>query len=248
MRLTVLIIILQCLLSGLVYGAEKYRVVQIADPFIELRTGAGRGYPIFLVVERGETLTLLKRKTDWFKVRTKTNQVGWVNIRQLQQTLGPTGDATQFKEMSVRDYKLSHWKIGLSGGDYGGAREISLYGGCHLAEHLSTELTLSQILGNYSSSLSAKASLLAYPFTQWRFAPFFALGTGVIHTNPRTTLVQAQNRTDQFASVGIGIHTYVTRRFVFRIEYSDYIVFSSNNANDTNEEIHEWKAGFAIFL
>jgi Bacterial SH3 domain len=248
MRHTVLLLISQYLLCGLVYGAEQYRVVQIADPYIELRTGAGRGYPIFLVVERGETITLLKRKTDWFKVRTKANQEGWVKLSQLQQTLGPTGEKTQFAEIAISDFMRYRWVLGVSGGDYGGAREISLYAGHRFAEHLSAELSLSQALGSYSSSLSVKAGLLAYPFTQWRYSPFFALGTGVVRTNPRTTLVQARDRTDQFASVGLGVQTYMTRRFVFRIEYNDYIVFSATNAHDTNEEIHEWKAGFAIFL
>ena len=248
MRLAVLVLISQCLLCSLVYGAERYREAQIADPYIELRTGAGRGYPIFLVVERGETIILLKRKTDWFKVRTKANQEGWVDLHQLQKTLSPTGEKTQFEEIAISDFMRYRWELGVSGGDYGGAREISLYGGHRFAEHLSAELTLAQALGNYSSSLSAKASLLAHPFTQWRYSPFFALGTGVVRTNPRTTLVQARDRTDQFAGVGIGIQAYMTRRFVFRIEYTDYTVFSATNDHDTNEEVHEWKAGFAIFL
>ena len=181
-------------------------------------------------------------------MRTKTDREGWVQLNQLEQTLGPSGEKTQFEEIAVSDFMRYRWVVGVSGGDYGGAREISLYGGHRFAEHLSAELTLSQSLGSYSSSLSAKAGLLAHPFTQWRLSPFFALGTGVIRTNPRTTLVQASDRTDQFASVGIGVQTYMTRRFVFRIEYNDYIVFSATNAHDTNEEIHEWKAGFAIFL
>jgi uncharacterized protein YgiM (DUF1202 family) len=231
MRRIALLFISQCLLSGLAYGAEQVRVVQVADPFIELRTGAGRGYPVFLVVERGETITILVRKTDWFKVRTKNSKDGWVDIKQLQRTLDQSGEKTRFAEIAMSDYMRYRWVMGVSGGDYGGAREISLYGGHRLADHLSAELTLSQALGSYSSSLSAKAALLAHPFSQWRYAPFFALGTGVVRTNPRTTLVQTTDRTDQFASIGIGMQAYLTRRFVFRIE-----------------EIHEWKAGFAIFL
>jgi hypothetical protein len=248
MRIAVLLLISQYLLSGLAYGAEQYRVVKIADPFIELRTGAGRGYPVFLVVERGETITLLKRKTDWFKVRTKENQEGWVDLKQLQQTLSPTGEKTQFAGIALSDFQRYRWQIGVSGGDYGGAREINLYAGHRFAAHLSAELGITQALGSYSSSLAAKASLLAHPFTQWRVSPFFAIGTGVVSTHPRTTLVQTQDRTDQFASVGIGVQTYIARRFVFRLEYNDHIVFSATNAHDTNEEIYEWKAGFAIFL
>ncbi len=248
MKHLTLLLLAQCLCYGLAYGAEHYRVVQIADPFIELRTGAGRGYPIFSVVKRGETITILKRKTDWFKVRTPSNQEGWVDLHQLQQTLNPNGEKTQFTEVAVSDYLQYRWIMGVSGGDYGGAREISLYGGRRLAEHLSAEVTLAQALGSYSSNLSLKAALLAHPFSQWRYSPFFALATGVVRTNPRTTLVQTSNHTDQFASVGIGLQAYVTRRFVFRIEFNDNVAFSATNANDSNEEIHEWKVGFAVFL
>lgn len=248
MRITVLILISQCLLSGLVYGSEQYREVQIADPFIELRTGAGHGYPVFLVVERGATITLLKRKTDWFKVRTSADQEGWVDLRQLEQTLAPSGEKTHFAEVAISEYRGHQWEMGMTGGDYGGARAISLIGGYRFAEHLSGELTLTQALGNYSSSLSAKAGILAHPFADWRISPFFALGSGVVRTNPHTTLVQTPDRTDQFANVGIGAQAYLSRRFVIRVEYNDYVVFSATNDRDANEEIHEWKAGFGIFF
>jgi hypothetical protein len=248
MRITVFILISQCLLSGLAYSSERYREVQIVDPFIELRTGAGRGYPVFLVVERGATITLLKRKTDWFKVRTNNDLEGWVDINQLEQTLAPSGEKTHFPELAISDFAGYRWLMGVTGGDYGGAQAISLFGGYRLAEHLSTELTLSQALGNYSSSVSAKASLLAHPFTEWRVSPFFTLGTGAIRTMPRATLVQTPDRTDQFANVGIGVQSYLSRRFVIRAEYNDYVVFSATNDHDANEEIHEWKAGFAIFF
>ena len=48
---------------------EPHKIL-IADPFIELHTGPGRGYPVFHVVERGREVTIVKRRTDWFQVRT----------------------------------------------------------------------------------------------------------------------------------------------------------------------------------
>ncbi len=248
MRTTVLILISQYLFSGLAYGSEPYREVQIADPFIELRTGAGRGYPVFLVVERGTTITLLKRRTDWFKVRTDSDQEGWVDIQQLEQTLSPSGEKTHIDEVAISDFAGYRWLMGVSGGDYGGARAVSLFGGYRFAQHLSGELTLSQALGNYSSSVSAKAGVLAHPFPEWRLSPFFALGTGAVRTSPRATLVQTPDRTHQFANVGIGAQSYLSRRFVVRVEYNDYVVFSATSDHDANEEIHEWKAGFALFF
>ncbi len=50
--------------------------VVIDDPYIDLHTGPGRGYPIFFVAERGEQIALLKRRTEWFKVRVLVAKKG----------------------------------------------------------------------------------------------------------------------------------------------------------------------------
>ena len=39
-------------------------VVTVNDAYLEMRTGPGRGFPIFHVVEKHEPITLLKKRTD----------------------------------------------------------------------------------------------------------------------------------------------------------------------------------------
>ena len=53
--------------------------VTVADPFLELRTGPGRGYPVVHVVERGETVRVDARRTDWFQVVDAGGREGWVH-------------------------------------------------------------------------------------------------------------------------------------------------------------------------
>jgi hypothetical protein len=72
-----------------------------------------------------------------------------------------------------------------------------------------------------------------------------ALGTGVLRTEPKATLVQTEDRTDQVGHVGIGLRAHLTRRLLLRGEYSSYLAFTSR---DDNEEVDEWKAGFAFFF
>ena len=48
---------------------EKLLQVFISEPYLELSTGPGRGYPVFHVVERDASVDVLYRRTDWFKVR-----------------------------------------------------------------------------------------------------------------------------------------------------------------------------------
>jgi len=58
---------------------ESNERVLVADPYLELHTGPGRGYPIFDIAERGERVEILKRHTDWFKVRTARGREGRVS-------------------------------------------------------------------------------------------------------------------------------------------------------------------------
>jgi len=76
-------------------------------------------------------------------------------------------------------------------------------------------------------------------------SPYATLGTGVLHIEPQATLVQSEDRTDQIAHVGVGLRTYLTKRFMLRTEYNSYLTFSSR---DDNEELDEWLAGFAFFF
>jgi uncharacterized protein YraI len=48
----------------------------VADPYLEMRTGPGRGYPVFFVVERGQAVVVELRHTDWYKVRADGGQLG----------------------------------------------------------------------------------------------------------------------------------------------------------------------------
>jgi len=142
MRLHVfLLILLQCLLASFAYGAKSYPRVQVADPYIELHTGPGRGYPIFFVVDRGDWVEILKRRTDsWFKVRTASGKEGWVTRRQMEQTLTVTGEATHFVDPGLVDFAERRWEAGAMGGRFKGNDVMTVYGGLAFTPNLSAEV------------------------------------------------------------------------------------------------------------
>ena len=45
---------------------QSYQKVTIDDSFIELSTGPGRGFPIFHIEEKGETIYLIKKYQNRF--------------------------------------------------------------------------------------------------------------------------------------------------------------------------------------
>ena len=245
-RLALLLCLLgQAFVAGPSAGAEEYFSVTVADPYVELRTGPGRGYPRFHAIERGETIEVLKRRTDWFLVRGARGAEGWVHRSQLEQTLHPGGEAVELTEAGQEDFRDARWEAGLLSGDYGGANIISLYTGYSFNPNVSLEVWGSQILGNFSNGWTASVNVVHETWPEWRVSPFFTLGAGYIHTEPKSTIVQGEDRSDQVGHVGAGVRVYATRRFAIRAEYKSYVVFTSR---DDNEEVDEWKVGFAFFF
>jgi opacity protein-like surface antigen len=128
----------------------------------------------------------------------------------------------------------------------GGAGLVSVSGGCAFSDNLSLGLPFTHILGEFSNGSSATLGLMHVFVPEWRISPYFTLGTGVIYTEPKSTLVQSIDRDDQIGYVGGGLQFYLTRRFMLRSEYRNNVIFTSR---DDNEEVDEWKyLGFAFFF
>lgn len=225
--------------------ADDVPVVTVADPYIELHTGPGRGYPITHIIERGTEVSILKRRTDWFKVRAENGISGWTPRAQLQATLQPSGEPLDIPEARLAAYLERRWEVGALAGDFGGATAYTGYASYRLSRHLAAELSASQILGNFSDGWGASINIVHIFMPQWRASPFFSLGTGIIHIEPKASLAQSPDRTDQTAIVGVGVSAYLSRSFAVRAEYRSYLVLSSRN---DNEDVDEWKAGFAVFF
>lgn len=238
-------IFLVLLLQGeMAWSKNNPQSVQIADAYIDIHRGPGRGFPIFYVVERGEHVDIILRQTDWFKITTPEGKTGWAHRKQLEKTLDGTGEKIRFIDLVFQDFEKRRLEQGILGGDFGGARILTAYGGYAFTPNITTELALSQILGNFSDGFLLNLKVVGEPFPHWRYSPYLALGTGIIRTEPSSTIVQTEDRTDETMLVGIGTRIYLTQRYFLRVEYNNHQVLTSR---DENEEIHEWKLGFSTF-
>jgi len=241
--------------AGLAHSAEqarhfdrdtgRYVEVTVADPYLELRTGPGRGYPVFRVIARGEKLQILFRRTDWFRVRDDHDTEGWAYLGNMQETLVASGGKLPIEDLSHRDFDNQPLELGALSGNFGGGNVNTLYVGYSLNPNLSTELAVSQTLGHSSNSTMIMLGLTHSPWPNWRVAPFLDLGTGVVRISPKATIISPPERTEQNAYWGLGAKWYLTRRFIVRADYRSYVIFTKLN---TNEDRNEWKAGFAFFF
>jgi uncharacterized protein YgiM (DUF1202 family) len=223
----------------------QYERVIVAESFIELRTGPGRGYPVFHIEEKGEKIELIKKKTQWFKVKTARGQEGWVHEDTMAKTLALDLEVFDSGNSDQSDFTERLFEAGVLAGDFDGATSLTLYGGWNFTQNLSSEFALSQALGNVSDIRHVTINLLHHPFPEWRVTPYFKLGAGVIKTQPFTTLIQTEDRTDEIVLAGVGVKAYISREFFIRAEYSNYTILTSRNDND---EVQEWKLGFSVFF
>jgi hypothetical protein len=222
--------------------------VTIADPFIELHTGPGSGYPVFYVVDRGSEVQVLRRKTDWFRIRTSDGETGWASRDQMRQTLLPGGDEFRIVELDLEDFSSRKWVLGVTGGEFESAPVFSLFTAYSFTENLAAEVHFGQSVGDRSSATFIKTNLIMQPLPDLKYSPYLALGLGEIDVDPSATLIVPKDGSNTFAQFGIGVQRYISRSFLFRFEVNEYVIFSANATKDDNEEVNEWKFGFAVFF
>ncbi|MES9830619.1 MAG: porin family protein [Candidatus Thiodiazotropha sp. DIVDIV] len=244
-RLAAFSFLLGLLLPGLSRADDDLLRVQVMAPYIEMHTGPGAVYPVDQVAERDEWVVILKRRTDWFLIETRRGKQGWVVIEEMRQTRMEDGYPLPLIAYSKDDFRDRTWEFSFYGGDMEGAALLGLYAGYAFNENLSSEISFSQALGDFSSEYLFDVNLVSQPFPEWTFSPFFTLGGGVIRTNPSSTLVETEDRTDTTAHVGAGLKVYLTRRFFLRGEFRHYAVFTSR---DDNEDFDQWKIGLGFFF
>ena len=199
--------------------------VLVADPYMELRTGPGRGFPVFYVEERGKWVRLLKRKTSWYKVELDNGQVGWVDMDQISKTLLAAGLERTLKDSVADDFFNRKNEVGFVWGSHAGFSFIGISAARKIGDTFSIQAEYAEVAEVFSTSKLFNLNLLSHPFVDWTFPPYFELGVG----KKIVALIRSQvgqERTDSItAHFGFGLKAYVTKNFVARIYYRRYAWF-----------------------
>jgi hypothetical protein len=199
--------------------------VQVTDPYLEFRTGPGRGYPIHYVAAREEWVQIVMRHTDWYKVIAANGREGWVHRRQLQTTLTEFGGTKAFRDIVVDDYLARKVEFGAGWGRFKKEPMLKLWTGYKLHESIGVEASVGQVQGLFSGTDFWHVNLQMEPWSDRRLSPFAAIGFGRFKNIPNESLVGAQTTNANLAGGQIGLRYYLTERFVLRADYSIYTAY-----------------------
>lgn len=227
-------------------AARDYIRLQVSDPYIELRTGPGRGYPITFIAERGEAIQILKRRTDWFKVRTERQREGWVSRAQMESTLAAEGVSDAIRDEVLEDFLEDRVEAGFAVGQFDGDPVVAFRAAYKFNENFLAEIAYHQVSGTFSSSQLLSANLMLQPYVRNRYVPYFTIGVGGFENTDRATLVgEDETITSTIANAGAGVRVYLTRNFVVRADYREYLSLTEIPEND---DFSEWVIGLSFFF
>ena len=211
-------------------AASRVARVRVIGPYLDLRSGPGRGYPIFNAAERGEWVVIELRHTDWFKIRTPRGTTGWVSREQMRQTVTEDGVPFELADPSLQDWLQRRFDVGVGyGATPNGSKSFTrAWLGWRFSDTLSLDLNYGDAQTNTSTSSVWTASILAEPWSDKRLSPFVGVGVGRFDYKPNESLVNSDPLDGNLGVFTLGVRYFLSGRVALRLDYSRYAVFVSD--------------------
>jgi hypothetical protein len=242
-RLLALVLLVQALHLGLARASEKKLVLVVTEPYLEMHSGPGRGFPIVYVIGRDELVTVLYSRTDWFKVRAPSGNEGWVRRTDLAHTLLESGEPAPIPPYP--DFASHRWELGAGYGVFNRENLVTVYTDFSLTSSLDIEAVVQQAFGTIDNRYIATLGLRHTFIPEWKwFSPTAGLGGAYQYIEDRVPPAPLQ-KSNSLAYVSLGARGFITRRFLWRVDWRHYVVFNDLNVY---EDLEEWKFGLAVFF
>jgi hypothetical protein len=218
-------------------GETRARVV---EPFLEIHSGPAADYPVFYVAEKGETVLLIKRRTDWYKVRLKNGKEGWAHRSEIEKTLLSAGYRKGVMDRFYDRFLAGKMELGWAAGTLGGHPAIRIRTAYRLGPTLGFEANAEFASGGGENTSVYHGGLLLTVW-RWGFGSIEAtMGAGAVHVTPDQLVIGAKAETFPEAHAGVGIRIPVYKTLAFHWDFRNFTFFSDTA---TTREFQEYSAG-----
>jgi hypothetical protein len=215
----------------------------VHDPYLDLHTGPGRGYPIVQSVARDSEIEIEHSSTDWYRVRTD-HTAGWVHRQQLQKTLAAAGIQEDGRAALMERHIDGRLMAGMNAGVFDSDPVIGFWGGYRITPAWAAEAAIAQAAGSYSSTRMYRLEALARPWPGLSYPPHLILGVGYFENRPRQTLVESGTEDALAFTVGLGASKQLEPRLALRADWR----WHHARFNSDNDNFHEFTVGFALLF
>jgi len=240
-----LTLFLSCIISSLAM-AGKPLALQIVDPYVELRTGPGKHYPIHFVAQRGETIQVIKSRTGWFKVEVKLNNSnqthGWIHSAALASTIALDNGQAAVNHPRLAFTYSPRWSAGFSLGKFSEADIVGGFLSYAVNRTTSVEIHAGEYMGGSEQGWFSELQFNYAPYEMWRLSPFVALGYGYLAFDTKSSQVAQNDVDDNYFHHGAGVNFRLSSKYRLRFEYKHFNVLTSTN---DNKELESWHIAFA---
>ncbi len=219
---------------------KNFPRARIVEPFLEIHTGPGRDYPVFYIAEKGEEVFLMKKRTDWFKIRLFGGQEGWVHHKEVDKTIQASGYQKSWSERFYDKYIDGRLQSGFAWGVFDEDSALYVRTTYRFTEGFSIENSLGFASGDFSDTNLYLLGLVITPWQGKWFSLNGTVGGGLVETRPADILINAKSESFKTAYAGIGFSAPLVRRLFLRGDLRNYTLFISPKRS---REVREYTLG-----
>ena len=236
------------MLSANVLGDEPRAVkassqLTVTSAFINVYEGASYRYPVFTIMERGETFEVLFTQFQWLRVILPDKRLGWVHS-QVAQKNAVDGEgrianvAGNFKR--VLD---SSWSLSTYFGRLDGIPSISLALEKSINSYFAIDVQASRLSSDVLYGTDIKLGVLLFPTTYLApLYPFVQANVGWLNLDANNDGVYSLSENTYGGGGGLAVKLSKTNPILIKGMYS------INAVTNGYDPIGQWSIGITIQL
>jgi hypothetical protein len=213
-------------------GGEVDVFARVTVAETEMRAGPGVSYRVIHRGHRGDTFLIQTRETSgyWLEVLLPDGRTAYVlgdTVEAMGVDEGTPNAPSKPGIFAPPALEDAHGGLALMGGVWNGVGYSEIRPAWVIAPAIAFEPYVGLALQSDSSRIIYGGAFDLNLAPDWAIAPFFVLGAGGMHENPKDETLR-ESRDWFHARVGGGLLVSLRLRLLLRLEFSDFVLYTED--------------------